>query len=307
MIKTIVHRFTSSRTEKQRVVYHWPWYSRFFQHHLRRYLKRLQKKNRLKNYPQLACVPSDAIGQWIVLKGLYEEELLISFGIVFKHYLNRFKQQTLLDVGANIGNHTLFFSRYFKEIIAFEPNPTALKLLETNIFLNQTKNISVIPVGLSNHSGTLPFIEDPENLGGSRFECKKAHTTPFKRHYIDVEKGDTLLHQHFHASSIGAIKLDIEGFEMYALQGLKQTLMHHQPIIFFETHTAEGETGAQAIFDYLTQLNYAYFYTIEPRKCNGLIRFFIRLLKGYEIIITPLIRPENRFYSLIIATTTPLE
>lgn len=302
----VLNRFRMKSCEVQRVVYHLSWYSRFSQHHLRRYLKKVQKKNRLKNYPQLACVPSDAIGQWIVLNGLYEEELLISFETVFKHCLTKFKQLTFIDVGANIGNHALFFSPYFKEVIAIEPNPTALKLLETNIFLNQTKNIHIVPIGLSNESGTLPFVENSENLGGSKFNLKCSHTTAYKQ--LNVEKGDAILYRDFKTSSIGIIKLDIEGFELQALQGLKQTLIHYQPIVFFEAHTSQGETGSQAIFDYLTQLHYAYFYTIERKKLNtGLISSFIRLLKGYEIVLSPLTRPKNQFYSLIIATTAPLE
>ncbi len=53
------------------------------------------------------------------------------------------------------------------------------------------------------------------------------------------------------------MKLDIEGLELAALQGLKQTLIHHQqPIIFFESYTSQGEMDSQAIFDYLTQLHY---------------------------------------------------
>jgi FkbM family methyltransferase len=306
LARLVLNRLRMKSSEIQRVVYHLPWYSRFSQHHLRRYLKKVQRKNRLKNYPQLACVPSDAIGQWIVLNGLYEEELLISFETVFKHYLAKFKQQTFIDVGANIGNHSLFFSRYFKEVIAFEPNPTALKLLETNIFLNQTKNIHMAPIGLSNESGTLPFIENSENLGGSKFNLKCPHTATYKK--LNVEKGDTILYRDFKASSIGIIKLDIEGFELQALQGLKQTLIQYQPVVLFEAHTSQGETGSQAIFDYLSPLHYAYFYTLERKKLNsGLINLLVRLLSGYEIVLRPLTRPKNQFYSLIIATTTPLE
>ncbi len=302
----ILCRFRMESSKIQRLVYHLPWYSRFSQHHLGCYLRKIHRKNRLKNYPQLACVPSDTIGQAIVLNGLYEEEFLISFEIIFKNYLDKFKQQTLIDVGANIGNHALFFSRYFKEIIAFEPNPTALKLLDINIFLNQTKNIHVIPVGLSNVPGTLPFFEDPENLGGAGFNFKNYHS--ISKQKLNLEKGDTILSRDFTSSSIGVMKLDIEGLELPALQGLKQTLIRHQPIIFFEAHTSQGEMGSQAIFDYLTQLHYAYFYTIERKKLTtSLIGFFTRLLKGYEIIISPLTRPENRFYSLIIATTASLE
>lgn len=115
----------------------------------------------------------------------------------------------------------------------------------------------ILRIGLSNNSGTLPFFEDPENLGASGFNLKNYHSVSQQK--LNLEKGDTILYRDFKSSSIGVIKLDIEGLELAALQGLKQTLIQHQPIIFFEAHTSQGEMGSQAIFDYLTELNYAYF------------------------------------------------
>lgn len=50
------------------------------------------------------------------------------------------------------------------------------------------------------------------------------------------------------------------------------------------------------------------FYSLERKKLTtSLTGFLTRLIKGYEIIINRLIKPEKRFYSLIIATTDPLE
>ncbi|MES2142622.1 MAG: FkbM family methyltransferase [Pseudomonadota bacterium] len=270
-------------------------------------IQKRNKKNRLKNYPLIACVPSDAIGGWITLNGLYEEELLqCLFNKVFTHKdLQRFKQQAVIDGGANIGNHSLFFSRYFKQVLSFEPNPRALKLLETNIFLNKTKNIQVIPLGLSNESATLPFFENSENLGGSGFNLNK-QTNEENTQHLNVKKGDSLL-QDIQAIPIALIKLDIEGHELKALQGLEKTIKAHQPVILFEALTSEGSTGSKAVFNYLTQHNYAYFYTIERKELHPffLIRFF-QGLKGYPVVLNQISEPENREYPMIIATTMPL-
>ena len=256
-IKTLTHRL--------------PLYKRVPERLFKLSLQKRNKKIRLKNYPLIACVPSDAIGKHIVLDGLFEEELLhCLFTKVFsKENLMHFKQQAVIDGGANIGNHALFFSRYFKEVIAIEPNPTALKLLDTNIFINKAKNIRVIPLGLSNRPAILPFFEDSQNLGGSGFNVKKSVfevKEPLQPQSLCVEKGDILLEKNQITTPIGLIKLDIEGYELNALKGLEKTIANYQPIILFETHTSEGKMGSKAIFNYLSQLNYSYFYTIERKN-----------------------------------------
>ena len=39
---------------------------------------------------------------------------------------------TVLDIGANIGNHSLFFSNYFYKVLSFEPHPKIFKVLAIN-------------------------------------------------------------------------------------------------------------------------------------------------------------------------------
>ncbi|MDQ8038875.1 MAG: FkbM family methyltransferase [Rickettsiella sp.] len=289
-------------------------YTQHSERALYRNITKRHEKVRAKNYPLIACVPSDILGRWIVFNGLYEEELLISlFEKVFNHSdLQRFKQTTVIDGGANVGNHSLFFSRYFKQVISFEPNPNALKLLDTNIFLNKTKNIQVIPVGLSNETKILPFFDNKISLGASAFIAENPlFEQQEPSQHLNVEKGDMLLEQHIleHESiTISLIKLDVEWYELKALQGLEKTILKHQPIILFEANNSEGETGSKAVFNFLRQHNYAYFYTIEQKKRHPffLIRF-IEKLKGYEIVLNQIQEPEDRRYPLIIAMTTELK
>jgi hypothetical protein len=61
-------------------------------------------------------MPYDSIGQAIILNGFYERELLQGMCSLVLD-----KNSIALDVGANIGNHSLFFSNNFDSVISFEP------------------------------------------------------------------------------------------------------------------------------------------------------------------------------------------
>ena len=79
---------------------------------------------------QVVIFAFDFIGHQINLKGLYErQELLTTF-----KYL---KEQHLInglaaDIGANIGNHSLFLRNYYPQVFSFEPNPRTYKVLSLN-------------------------------------------------------------------------------------------------------------------------------------------------------------------------------
>lgn len=61
----------------------------------------------------------------------------------------------MLDIGANIGVTAIIFAARAKQVHAFEPAPRALRLLK----LNAAPNVTVHPVALSDHAGTVQFAE----------------------------------------------------------------------------------------------------------------------------------------------------
>ena len=96
----------------------------------------------------------------IIVKGLHEERLLrILFDKLLVQWIPEFKAGVILDVGANIGNHTCFFARYFNQVIAFEPNPVAYRILQANIGLNRLKNVVLRKVGLSDKGADISYIQ----------------------------------------------------------------------------------------------------------------------------------------------------
>src|SRR3989338_8106599 len=75
-------------------------------------------KNR-RGYPAFWTMPYDPICREILFNGYYEKELLMGMCKLVEN-----KSGTVLDIGANIGNHTVFFSREFENVISFEPTPS---------------------------------------------------------------------------------------------------------------------------------------------------------------------------------------
>lgn len=274
------------------------------------FLSKLNKKNTKKGFPKLLALPNDYIGRHIITQGIYEEHVLTSlFENFLKDYHSDFLEQTALDIGANIGNHSCYFANYFDSIISFEPNYSVFSILKANIAINDIENIIPQNYGLSHKDEELVFMENRDgNLGGSTF-CEEYYPEKGEKKILSVKKGDTILLEKFPEKNIKVIKIDIEGHEMAALKGLENTIMQFNPIILFESHTSQGPTGGKEIFNYLKSLGYDYFYSIERKQNKSkfkFIRIIERIFSSYSIYVQRIIFPENRLYLLIVASKTAI-
>ena len=142
-------------------------------------------------------------------------------------------QGVFLDVGANTGQHSLFMSRHARQVHAFEPYEPVLQRLRTHLETNHLSNVVVHPVGLGDKNAKLPFFSPPEtNLGTGSFipgfnQLNKSYAE------LEIVVGDEALKK-AGVGSVALIKMDIEGFEKPALQGLRQTLTANRPVVLFE-------------------------------------------------------------------------
>ena len=96
-------------------------------------------------------------------KTFYEEDLLESVS-----YLGLEPGQTVIDVGANIGNHTVYLAAVMKlDVIAFEPEPTNAMLLSSNVYANHVSELVTIhEVALGDADRTVGLIQNiAENSG----------------------------------------------------------------------------------------------------------------------------------------------
>ena len=135
---------------------------------------------------------------------------------------------TFVDIGANVGNHTVYVARFLSplNVIVIEPNPSTFAIIKANIALNQLSgcvDVSHLGIGLSNTSARAVAMTPAGNLGGTRLEFSENGS-------LHVVPGDEILSGH----RVDFLKIDVEGMEIDVLDGLKRTIAKQRPRIFIE-------------------------------------------------------------------------
>ncbi len=132
------------------------------------------------------------------------------------------------DIGANIGNHAVFALKFLrvKRLIAFEPNPVAIEVLQSNLALNGVTglcDLRFLGKGLSDHAAEGLSMQVPDkNLGAGKMVADGGQ--------LEVIVGDVALD----GAQVDFMKIDVEGMELAVLSGLSQTIATWKPTIFIE-------------------------------------------------------------------------
>lgn len=185
----------------------------------------------------------DYIGRKIARQGLYEKENLE----FLRGILERMKHAVVLDVGANIGNHTLAFATWAREVHAFEPLPETFALLRRNVETNGLHNVHLHPFALSDSNGRSILYRDLKgNIGASSFDRREGggEEIPVEKRVGDEVVGELGLER------LDLVKIDVEAHEVFVLQGLAATLDKFRPYIVMEWNdplTIERLSGSEAM------------------------------------------------------------
>ncbi len=264
---------------------------RFFS---RLFFKKLGEINRINNYPQFVLLNHDYVSNDILIDGYYEIKELITLCEWLKY---KKKVKCVIDVGAYIGNHSVFFSKYFKKVISFEPNSFSYKLLELNTVTK--KNIKIHNFGLSDKNSIKDFYSYDLNYGGS--SIKKNKNLKYKKIKAKFVKFDNLKIK----QKADLIKIDVEGEELNVLKGMSKYLLKYKPIIAFECQKNDFKNGTTQVIEYLKKNNYKNFYSIENTKSNNLFSKIIRAINFLFFIRKKYIIKKkkfvSKFYNFIIA------
>ncbi len=174
-----------------------------------------------------------------------------------------------VDIGANIGQHSLFMSRLAAQIHAFEPYAPVAQRLQEHMTLNQISNISLHQVGLSDSNGTLPFFAPAgSNKGVGSFDRDSQQRGNVLAGELSIVCGDDYFEQHG-IEQIDLMKIDVEGFERKALVGLQRSLVRSRPVIACEITYGQPLSFASRE-DLLNCLPEEYsLLQFNTRKANG--------------------------------------
>ena len=170
-------------------------------------------------------------------------------------------ESNVLDVGANIGTHAVYFSKKCNKgnVVAIEPQIYIFEMLAANILLNGCYNAVPIHAGASSKPGVAkmvnfnPFVEHKVNYG------------EFKINY-NTDKGiDTdiiILDKYASLNRFNLIKLDVEGLEVDVLDGARKILKEHKPFLYIEFNNKQGN---DQLLNKIYELDYVPYWHIYTK------------------------------------------
>ncbi|HMT19795.1 MAG TPA: FkbM family methyltransferase [Promineifilum sp.] len=137
---------------------------------------------------------------------------------------------TFVDIGANMGWFTLLGATVARQVIAIEPNPANVQLLYRSVLANGFENVRVLQGAVTDGPNLLQLNFLHSNGSVSSVEASAATATIVQGNALDSLLKDI--------ERIDVMKMDIEGHEPIALEGMRETLRRFRPVLIFEFHPA---------------------------------------------------------------------
>jgi FkbM family methyltransferase len=158
----------------------------------------------------------------------------------------------IVDVGANIGNHLVYFAKVMKakKVIPVEPHPEAIRQLLDNVALNAITCVdkSCLGRGAGEKRGRFKLVES--------VDLAQASLVPAAAGEIEVAPLDELI-----KGPVDLLKIDVERLELGVLKGARGLLAKHRPLMLVEV----ADPNLAAFRAMLPELRYAVKAEFEHR------------------------------------------
>jgi FkbM family methyltransferase len=139
---------------------------------------------------------------------------------VWQEYLSE-PGSVFVDVGANVGIHSIRATKYGAQIHAFEPDPHTYAILSLNLSLNGSRTVSVRNVAVSASTGKLEFAVSAVSAGlsGAAGIADHSSTSWLEKYSVDAVTLDSVVPP---IAMRGLLKIDVEGHEASVLSGAER-------------------------------------------------------------------------------------
>lgn len=177
------------------------------------------------------------------------------------HFMHMLRDgETILDIGANIGVMTIHLARAYpaSRVFAFEPVPCNIRTLKRIVKHYKVNNVVLIEKALGNQPGQVNMVlptEKKVRLHGLSHVMHSSITeyNEGQQFSVPMVTLDSIT-EWASLPRIGGIKMDVENYEYYVLDGGKELLKKHRPIVYTELWANENRA---LCFELMGSLGYS--------------------------------------------------
>jgi FkbM family methyltransferase len=172
---------------------------------------------------------------WVMKQGRHWEEDLISS---CSKYIT--PNSIVIDIGANIGTHTIPWSKKAARVYAFEPQRLIFQQLCANLLLNNVENVYAFPVALGHSNGKAHLDSTVPSVPGFSPQRSLTYTADQTLNYGGVRLGrdgegvEMRTLDSYELDNVSLIKTDVEGAEALVFYGARETIKKNKPVIVYE-------------------------------------------------------------------------
>ena len=167
--------------------------------------------------------------------------------------------RTCLDLGGHIGITSIRFSKYFEQVHTFEP-------IHTDCFEHNTAdldNVTLYPYAVSDKTGTVDMFINTNNSGG----CAVVHEGIIdylyrKNKFVPTTSFPCRAVDEFDFQDVDFIKIDVEGYNLPVLDGMRNLLERCSPIM--QSEIAADENYNKRFYKKMKELGYTEFAQVGP-------------------------------------------
>jgi FkbM family methyltransferase len=274
-------------------------------------LGRITKKVTQRKYKFFLDVTS-GVDRAILNVGVFEKAII---EIIEQVCIKTGYTDQLVDIGANIGNHSVCLAETFKKVAAIEPNPVIFKILEANLLRNKIRNVECYNFGLAEKDSNATLVATSENhslgkvrehttLGAAAFNVEESAFDV--EHEIQLKSTKSFFEKYAKNNAKTFIKIDVEGMEQEILTQLQSFINAEEPIVGFEWYVREQ----MGIMNIIASLHGYSTYVIESNEkinSNLIFKAIHLFLHGRKFSMKPY-NPDilKASYPLVILMPTRL-
>jgi FkbM family methyltransferase len=217
----------------------------------------------------LTLIADNTIGASIVKTGVWAPRDVAYFRSVIQPGM------TVLDIGANIGHHTVLYASLVGpagRVIAFEPQAVIYRLLCGNLAINGCQQVEAVQTCVGEAEGTVRLVgvsyAGADNFGALGVDVDATRRGDTHGELCRVATLDQLLAERLEPiERCDFIKIDVQSFELFVLKGGRRTLDRFRPVLFLEISPhwmARSHYDYREIYHLLWDLGYAIEHPTDP-------------------------------------------